>query len=124
MPKPRTTSAGYRKARALRHHPTEAEARLWTQLRGHRLAGVGFRRQHAIGPFIVDFCVPRCKLVVELDGSQHLEQEVYDAERTAYLEAQGYRVMRFYNNQVMKEMEAVLGEILEALNSSFPTTPP
>jgi very-short-patch-repair endonuclease len=115
MPKPRTRPEGYRKARSLRHHLTKAEARLWTRLRSHQLEGVGFRRQHALGPFIVDFCAPRCKLVIELDGSQHLEQEVYDAERTVYLEAQGYRVIRFTNDQVMRDVEAVLGVILEAL---------
>jgi very-short-patch-repair endonuclease len=115
MPSPRTTPEGYRRARQLRRAQTEAEARLWSRLRAHRLAGVGFRRQHAIGPFIVDFCAPRRKLVIELDGSQHLEQGEYDAGRTVYLEERGYRVVRFFNDQVMNHIDEVLAVILQAL---------
>jgi adenine-specific DNA-methyltransferase len=84
-------------------------------LRAHRLGGVGFRRQHAIGNFIVDFCVPSKMLVIELDGSQHLEQEEYDAKRTAFLESKDYKVLRFYNNDVMKDIDKVLEVILENL---------
>jgi very-short-patch-repair endonuclease len=77
---------------------------------------VHFRNQHAIGKYIVDFCAPRRKLIIELDGSQHLEQEAYDAERTAFLESKGYRVLRFWNNQVMNEIEGVLHVIYAALH--------
>ena len=70
--------------------------------------GMKFRRQHAIGNYIVDFCAIKQKLIIELDGSQHLEQEEYDHERTAYLESQGYKVIRFWNNDVMNDIHGVL----------------
>jgi very-short-patch-repair endonuclease len=76
---------------------------------------VSFRRPHAIGPFVVDFCAPKLKLVVELDGGQHVEQATYDAERTAFLQAEGYRVLRFWNSQVESDLEGVLGVILDAM---------
>jgi very-short-patch-repair endonuclease len=87
----------------LRKEATPAEMTLWSGLRNDQL-GYTFRRQHAIGNYIVDFCAPRKKLVIELDGSQHLEQQEYDEERTKYLEARGYRVLRFWNNDVLNEM--------------------
>src|SRR5215213_11700492 len=100
-----------------------AEAKLWTHLRAHRMSNVHFRNQHAIGNYIVDFsqrdavqCAPRKKLIVELDGSQHLEQKEYDDERTKYLELRGYRVLRFWNNDVMQDIEIVLKVIWNALN--------
>ena len=104
----RTNPKVFTHAQELRRHPTEAEAKLWTCLRAHRLKNVGFRRQHAIGPYIVDFCAPRAKLVIELDGSQHLDQREYDAERSAYLETKGYRTIRFWNSMVLNELERVL----------------
>ena len=73
------------------------------------------RRQHAIGKYIGDFCSPKGKLVIELDGSQHLDQEEQDAERTLYLESQGYKVIRFWNNQVMNDIEGVIREIINTL---------
>ncbi|HLO17330.1 MAG TPA: DUF559 domain-containing protein, partial [Anaerolineales bacterium] len=84
----------------LRKEPTSAEAKLWSRIRNDQL-GVTFRRQHAIGNYITDFCAPREKLIIELDGSQHLEQQEYDDARTKYLEARGYKVLRFWNNDVM-----------------------
>ena len=89
------------RAGELRHELTPAEKKLWAHLCTMREDGIHFRRQHAIGPFITDFCAPRKKLVIELDGSQHLEQEKYDEERTKYLESKGYKVIRFWNNEVM-----------------------
>lgn len=77
--------------------------------------GVRFRRQYAIGSFIADFCVPRKKLIIELDGSHHLEQEEYDKERTDYLESQGYKVIRFWNNDVMNDIEGVIKVITDIL---------
>lgn len=68
------------RAGELRRNQTPAEAKLWAYLRAHRLEGVGFRRQHAIGPYITDFCAPRRKLVIEVDGGQHLDQTEYDRE--------------------------------------------
>jgi len=79
---------------------------------------VRFRRQHAIGTYITDFCAPRKKIIIELDGSQHLEQEEYDEERTKYLEAQGYKVIRFWNNQVMNDIDGVIKEIVFALETN------
>jgi very-short-patch-repair endonuclease len=115
MSERRSTPRILRRAGELRSNPTPAEAKLWSRLRAHRLGGVGFRRQHAIGKYITDFCAPGKLLIIELDGSQHLEQEEYDAERTAFLEAKGYRVLRFYNHDVMNDIDTVLGVIMENL---------
>ena len=104
MPPKVSTSKMMYRAGELRQNQTEAEAKLWSRLRAHRMAGVQFRRQHAIGNYVVDFCSPRRKIVIELDGSQHLDQAEYDLERTKYLEAKGYRVLRFWNNEVMNEI--------------------
>ena len=111
----RTTPKTFRRAKELHRNLTPAEAKLWAHLRAHRLKEIHFRNQHAIGPYTVDFCAPRQKLIVELDGSQHLEQEDYDRERTAFLESKGYRVLRFWNHQVMNEIEGVLQVIGDAL---------
>ena len=97
MPPKTSTPKMQHRAGELRQNQTEAEAKLWSRLRAHRMAGVQFRRQHAIGNYIVDFCSPRRKLIIELDGSQHLDQADYDVERTKHLEAKGYRVLRFWN---------------------------
>lgn len=99
----------------LRQNQTEAEARLWSHLRSHRMANVHFRRQHNIGNYIVDFCAPRKKIIVEVDGGQHLEQQEYDAQRTLFLEECGYRVLRFWNSDVMKNIDSVLDEIYRVL---------
>lgn len=77
--------------------------------------GIHFRRQHVIGNYVVDFCAPRQKLIIELDGSQHLDQQEYDAERTMLLESRGYRVLRFWNNDVMNDIEGVVGVIHQVL---------
>jgi very-short-patch-repair endonuclease len=99
----------------LRHNQTEAEAKLWQVLRTHQLCDIHFRRQHAIGPYIVDFCAPHLKLVIELDGIQHIDQKEYDLERTAFLESKGYRVLRFWNTNVIKNLEEVLRLIAVAI---------
>lgn len=112
----RTTPKIFGYAKSLSRNLTPAEAKLWAHLRAHRTGNVHFRKQHAIGNYIVDFCAPRRKLIIELDGSQHLEQEEYDKERTAFLESKGYRVLRFWNNDVMNDIESVLGVIWDALN--------
>jgi very-short-patch-repair endonuclease len=118
MPPNNTTSSIQSRVREMRHEPTEAEARLWSQLRAHRANGIHFRRQHPIGPYIVDFCAVQPKLIIEVDGSGHLEQEEYDHQRTEFLEMNGYRVLRFWNNEVMGDVETVMGVILDALNST------
>ena len=89
-----------RRARSLRANQTEAEARLWGELRGRKLRGWKWRRQAPIGPFIVDFFCPAARLVVELDGSQHLDQTEYDARRTRFLEQRGLRVIRFESEHI------------------------
>ncbi len=104
--------------RTLRHDQTEAEYLLWQQLRNRRLMGQRFRRQHKIGPFFVDFVCPAALLVVELDGSQHLDRIGYDASRSKYLNQCGYRVLRFWNHDVMCRKEDVLAEILRALSAT------
>ncbi len=99
------------RARALRNQPTIAEQHLWQHLRGKQINGVKFRRQQTIGGYIVDFISMEKKLIIELDGGQHAEQADYDAARTAYLESAGYRVLRFWNNQVLQQTLDVLTEI-------------
>src|SRR5215469_4281236 len=103
------------RARQLRHAATEAERHLWRFLRRGNLAGHKFRRQYPIDRYIVDFvCVP-VALVVELDGGQHANTHTYDARRTQVLEACGYRVLRFWNDDVLLRTNAVLEEILKNL---------
>ena len=121
MTEKRSTPKIMRRAGELRLIPTPAEAKLWSRLRAHRLGGVGFRRQHAIGNYITDFCAPSKMLIVELDGSQHLEQGEYDKERSAFLKLKGYRVLRFWNNDVMKDIDSVLTVIWEALKEQEKT---
>jgi very-short-patch-repair endonuclease len=104
-------------ARELRHNPTDPESILWSRLRAHRLNGVHFRRQYAIGKFVVDFCAPKNRLIIEIDGSQHLDSADYDAERTATLQSKGYKVLRFWNQDVTHNLEAVLEEIERELGS-------
>jgi very-short-patch-repair endonuclease len=114
MPPRRTTPKGYQNARILRKQPTPAEIKLWAYIRNYKL-GVKFRRQHAIGNYIPDFCCIKKKLIIELDGSQHLEQAEYDEERTKYFESLGYKVIRFWNNDVMKDINGVIRVIQFAL---------
>ena len=104
-----------RHARALRANQTEAETRLWRLLRDRRLAGAKFRRQVPIGPYIADFACLAAKLIVEVDGGQHAENAAADAARTAWLEEQGFRVLRFWNNDALANSDGVLEEILAAL---------
>jgi very-short-patch-repair endonuclease len=94
---------------------TPAEKKLWAVLRAERLDGVVFRRQHPISRYIADFCSPRHKLIIELDGSVHRMREEEDAERTAALAALGFRVLRFWNARVMDDLPGVLAEIRAAL---------
>ena len=115
MPPKRTTPYGYERAHKLRKAPTPAEAKLWEALRGNKLSGVSFRRQHAIGQYVVDFCSLKKKLVIELDGSQHMEQADYDTQRTEFLESQGFKVMRFWNTDVLKNTDMVMETIIFAL---------
>ena len=105
-----------RNARALRANQTEAESRLWQRLRDRQLAGAKFRRQAPVGPYIADFICLAAKLIVEIDGGQHADNAEADAARTAWLEDQGFRVLRFWNNDVLDNTDGVLEEILAALS--------
>ncbi len=103
------------RARDLRKNPTEAERLLWQHLRRRQLGGFRFRRQYAIGHYIVDFYCFEERVAIEVDGGQHSRQGAYDAKRTSFLESQGVRVLRFWNNQVLGEVEPVKHVILEVL---------
>ena len=118
----RTTQKIMHRAGELRKEQTPAEAKLWAYLRTLREDGIHFRRQHAIGPYITDFCAPRRNLIIEVDGSQHLDQEEYDTERTAFLESKGYRVLRLWNSDMMNKINDVMGVILKELERSNPKT--
>ena len=107
-------------ARHLRRDQTDAEARLWYRLRERRLEGFRFRRQFPIGNFIVDFCCRDQWLVVEVDGSQHMEREAADRGRSELIEARGYRVLRFWNSDVLSNLDGVLEQILGALTTPSP----
>ena len=105
-----------RNARALRVNQTDAETRIWSRLRNRGLNNAKFRRQIAIDPYIVDFVCSDHMLIVELDGGQHAEQAQADKERTRFLESKGYRVLRFWNNDVLENTEGVLEVILAELS--------
>ena len=102
-------------ARRLRRNQSDAEYALWTELRGHKFHGLKFRRQHPIGPYIVDFCCINKRLIIELDGSQHLESTEYDERRTTFLNRQGFRVVRFWNHEALLGMENVLEKIRQLI---------
>ena len=106
------------RSRELRSNATEAELRLWRRLSARQLAGVRFNRQFPIGPFICDFVSRGAKLIVEVDGGQHAAQAEADARRTAYLKAQGYRVIRFWNNDVLENTDGVVEAIEQVLLNS------
>jgi len=108
-------------AQQLRRAPTDAERKLWYLLRSLKPLGVHFRRQAPIGIYIADFAWHAGKLIVELDGSQHAEErKSYDAQRTRWLESQGYRVLRFWNNEVLKSPRSVGEAIVAAAHERAP----
>jgi very-short-patch-repair endonuclease len=116
MPPKKISPKIHSNARVLRHRQTDAENKLWAAIRAHQTTNTHFRRQHPVGDYIVDFCAPRRKLIIELDGGQHLEQERYDEVRTRYLESKGYRVLRIWNDEVLKNLDGVIDTILDALS--------
>src|SRR5438105_4992361 len=111
-------------ARELRKNQTEVERILWKDLRSRRFEGYKFRRQFPINPYVVDFCCLRHQLIIELDGSQHQDEKERDDARTVHLSTQGYKVLRFWNNQVLEEKEAVLETIWRALQPPSPPPSP
>lgn len=102
-------------ARDLRNNTTDTEKLLWKYLCRKQLEGYKFRRQQRIGKFIVDFVCLENKLVIELDGGQHVEQRERDLERDQWLAVEGYRVIRFWNNEVLQNLEGVLEEVRRQL---------
>ena len=102
-------------AKLLRNNATIPERLLWNRLRGRQLGGFRFRRQRPIGNYVCDFVCLSESVVVELDGSQHVEQADYDAQRDAFLKSSGFRVLRFWNGDVVERLETVLETIHEAL---------
>ena len=111
------------RSRELRLNATEAERKLWAQLSARKVSGIRFNRQFPIGPFICDFVSRTAKLVIEVDGGQHAVDVEKDQSRTAYLEAQGYRVIRFWNNDVLDRIEGVVNEI-ERMLADMPSPNP
>ena len=113
-------------ARRLRNEPSGAEQRLWFLLRAGQLNGHKFRRQAALGPYIVDFICLAQRLIVELDGPQHLEPAAaeHDARRTAWLAERGYRVIRFRNHELDDDVHRVVDEIRQAIEVATPTPLP
>ncbi|MDB5899496.1 MAG: hypothetical protein JWP41_3098 [Ramlibacter sp.] len=99
------------RAKALRQTQTDAEKLLWYRLRDRRLLDLKFRRQRVIGKYIADFACVEIGLVIELDGGQHLEQLAYEAQRAAEMERLGFRTLRFWDNDVLKETDAVMEKI-------------
>jgi very-short-patch-repair endonuclease len=108
----------------MRANPTDAEQHLWYRLRRKQIGNARFRRQFPIGHFIVDFvCLP-ARLIVEVDGGHHDVQAAADDERTAWLEAEGFDVIRFWNNDVLGNTDGVVERILEAVNLRLDSPPP
>ena len=104
-------------ARRLRRDQTEAEQKLWSRLRRHQMKGFQFRRQHPIGPFFADFVSLATKLIIEVDGSQYADQTVGDESRSEFLRDAGYTVLRFWNYEVIGEIDQVVRRIADALEA-------
>ena len=105
------------RAKALRKNRTDAENRIWNCLRNRRLNGHKFVREQVIGNYIADFVCREKKLIIEIDGSQHMDAVEYDNQRTQYLEKNGYNVLRFWNNEVFDNTNGVMESILNAIES-------
>lgn len=104
------------KRQRLRRDQTDAERRLWYYLRNKRLNGFKFFRQYSVGAYILDFYCPKCRLAIEVDGGQHMDNAAQDAQRTHFLNEQNIRVVRFWNNDVLGNTDTVLEEILKHLS--------
>ena len=107
------------KAQRLRREMTDAERNLWSVLRNRQLSGAKFRPQQPIGPFIADFVCQELRLVIEADGGQHADN-IRDKRRTAFLEGKGYRVLRFWNNEILGNLDGVAQVIAAALSAPHP----
>ena len=121
MVKKTPSAAAGERARKLRRDMTEAEQRLWQMLRSRQTEGDRFRRQAPVGRFIADFVCHAARLIVEIDGGQHDHSSAAEANRTRFLEAEGYRVLRLWNNQVLDNPEGVRAVIADALHQGSPS---
>jgi crossover junction endodeoxyribonuclease RuvC len=110
------------RSRQMRSAATDAERKLWEKLRREGF-GVKFKRQYAIRGYIVDFCCPQRKLIIELDGGQHMESSAYDERRTRILAQDGFRVLRFWNSDVVENLDGVLESIMQALRQEQAPSP-
>jgi very-short-patch-repair endonuclease len=119
----RTPVSSKRFARQLRADSTDAERRLWYHLRARRTVGAKFRRQHPIGPYVVDFVCVESLLIVEVDGGQHQERAAYDHRRDRTLRLRGFLVLRFWDNDVLLRTEEVLEQIYRAVQQRNPSPP-
>ena len=108
------------RARNLRKVASDAESQLWRELRARRLNGFKFKRQVQLGSFIVDFACLETGLIIEADGGHHLEQQIHDEARTRWLRANGYRVLRFWNDGILLRLPDVLEQIIRHLSSDYP----
>ncbi len=120
---PRTREKHLAHAKELRSQQTDAELRLWYHLRAHRFLGLKFKRQVPVGGYIVDFVCLEHALVIEVDGGQHAERVHADKLRSAFLKKQGFHVLRFWNDEVLSQTEAVLEAIRQHLQLPPPLTP-
>ena len=111
------------RAKRLRSNQTEAEQRLWYHLRAHRFIGLKFKRQKPLGRYIVDFICHERRLIIEVDGGQHAEQTDYEHERDTWLRERGYRVLRFWNHDIMRQLDGVLEQIRLAVVLPSPPAP-
>jgi very-short-patch-repair endonuclease len=119
----RTAEKTLARAKILRRDMTDAEKKLWRHLRDRQIDDHFFRKQVPIGIYIADFCCLRARLVVEVDGGQH-DESAADARRSAWLLSQGYRVLRFWNNEITSNIDGVVATIAEALRNQPPPNPP
>ncbi|MCG6206672.1 endonuclease domain-containing protein [Rhodopseudomonas sp. HC1] len=119
----RTVDHRIPRARSLRQNPTDAERKLWQRLRRPAFGEAHFRRQATIGPYFADFACHALRLVIEIDGGQH-DGSAADVVRTNYLNTAGYRVLRFWNNDVLQNIEGVMQSIVDAVRAAPPTPDP
>ena len=110
-------------ARRMRRGETDAERRFWWHVRNRELAGYKFKRQYLVGPYIADFVCLEAKLIVELDGNQHLDRQAYDQERDAFLRSKGFRVLRFMNYDLLTNTEGVVEVVFRALKRGQAPSP-
>ena len=106
--------------RKLRSEMTDPERRMWNKLRACQLGGLGFRRQHGIGPYIVDFFCPEKKMIIEIDGETHAEEKqmAKDVKKEAYFDSLGLKVVRYLNREIMENLEGVIEDLYQKMNTS------